>query len=100
MSGYFIVDHSGLKFKQIVFIFRIVFRLLGRVSGKSPNGTQIPPKCQGHKVGHVPFLAFQNVDTEVAGNRLIIRNRPLIRELPVCPVQDNRSPGLLPSVTE
>jgi len=65
------------KFQQKVFIFGVVFGQLRIVSRKALYHVQIFPKSHGDKMGNFAFFALQNIDADIAFNRLIIGNGSL-----------------------
>ena len=73
----------GLEFEQKVLVFRIVFRQFHIIPGKIPDHIQVFPERHGDKVSDLAFLALQDVDVDIARNRLIVGNGSLVQEGPL-----------------
>jgi hypothetical protein len=83
MADDFIVDHPRFEFEQEIPVLRIVFCLLEVVTGEAPNGIQTLPEGKGDEVGDIAFQAFEDMNTDISRDTLIIGYRPLVGKFPI-----------------
>src|SRR4030095_4694715 len=83
MSDYLIVQNPRFELEQKILVFRVVLRLLDIVAGKALNRAEIFPEGQRNKVSNVSLLPFQNVNTQIPGNTLVVGNRTLTDKLTI-----------------
>src|SRR5687767_1151669 len=84
LPNHLVMHYLWFKLKQKILIFGIIFRGLHVSTREDLDRIQILPECKRDEMRNVIFCPFEDVNTDVALHRPIVRNGTLIHKLAIC----------------